>query len=112
MSSRAEQTQPWWWELLGFTRHARRRMQQRCVPEWVVETVIAHGELHHAGDGDVSYSFSTRAWRRLRAEDPELLHALERWRNVYVVLTAEGEVKTVARRRTSPAHSRRRPGPA
>ncbi|MFN3591631.1 MAG: hypothetical protein ACK4MX_06275 [Thermaurantiacus sp.] len=108
MASRADRTEPWWWSFLGFTTHARARMQQRSVPEWVVAVVITHGELRHVGDGDVSYSFSTRAWRQIGDREPELVRRLERWRNVYVVLTAEGDVKTVARRRSCPGHARRR----
>lgn len=109
MASRADRQRPWWWSLLGFTDHARTRMQQRSVPEWVVACVITHGELRHVGEGDVSYSFSTRAWRQMQEDDPDLVRRLERWWNVYVVLTAEGDVKTVARRHAGPAHARRRP---
>jgi ribosomal protein L39E len=110
LASHPETSETWWRELLEFTAHARARMQQRSVPEWVVESVIAHGDLRHVGFGDVSYSFTARAWRRLAECNPMLAQQLERWRNVYVVLTAEGEVRTVARRRRGPDHARRRPG--
>jgi hypothetical protein len=95
----------WWRGALAFTDHALMRMQQRAVPEWVVAQILCHGETRHAGQGDVSYCFTGLRWRRLRAHEPDLARALERWRNVYVVLTAEGAVKTVARRHWSPSHA-------
>ena len=91
--------------LIDLSHHARVRMQQRAVPGFVVDALLVHGAIRHVGEGNLAYSFTKRGWARMRAACPDLARRLERWRNVYIVVTAEGVVRTVVRRKDRPHHA-------
>ncbi|MCX7892227.1 MAG: hypothetical protein N2544_07680 [Burkholderiales bacterium] len=83
----------------GVSRHARIRMQQRCVPADVVAQLVGFGTARHDHRGGVVVFFDKRSRRRLeRAAGPEARRTLERWANAYAVVAADGAVVTVGRR--------------
>jgi hypothetical protein len=83
----------------GFSRHARARMQQRCIPVAVVQQLLDFGTVQHDHRGALIVYFDKRSRRRLdRARGRAAARWLERWRNAYAVVAADGVVVTVGRR--------------
>jgi hypothetical protein len=83
----------------SLSRHACVRMQQRGIPRAVVERLLDFGAVQHDHRGAVIVYFDKRSRRRLaRAEGRAAAYTLERWRNAYAVVTADGAVVTVGRR--------------
>jgi hypothetical protein len=83
----------------GSSRHARVRMQQRCIPSSVVEQLLDFGATEHDHHGALIVFFDKRSRRQLeRAAGREAMRTLERWRNAYAVVGADGAVVTLGRR--------------
>jgi len=83
----------------GLSRHARVRMQQRGIPRAVGEQLLDFGTVQHDHHGAVIVYFDKRSRRQLaRAQGRAAAHTLERWRNAYAVVAADGAVVTVGRR--------------
>ncbi len=73
------------------SRHARIRMQQRCVPAEVVAQLIGFGAVRHDHRGARVVFFDKRARRRLERETGvQARRTLERWANAYAVVGADG----------------------
>lgn len=77
------------------SRHAAIRTQQRCIPPFMVDSLIAWGEWSHAGSGASKYAFSKRSWRKFAGHLGYEAKRFERYRNVYVVVGTDGTVITV-----------------
>lgn len=84
---------------MTMTRHAQERAQQRAIPPFVVDLLLAFGtETRHRG-AEVRY-FDKEARRRLRHHlgDRILRSIGERVLDTYAVLGDGGQVVTVAHR--------------
>ena len=78
------------------TVHARRRQQQRVIPQIIVDLLQEHAEPVPAGGGDELLRFSKRSWRHATADlGPQAKH-FERYQNAYLVQAQDGTVITVA----------------
>ncbi len=80
------------------TRHAKHRIQKRCIPPAVVDFALQFGDHEPAGAGAERYYFTKKAWRKLQAYLGGGAAAFESYRNVYVV-ACDGMVITTAYRR-------------
>lgn len=78
------------------TRHAQVRMQQRSIPQIIIDLLVDFGDRHAAGSGAESCFFSKRSWRRVIRHAGSAARHLERWRNVYIILSEDGAVVTAA----------------
>ena len=79
------------------TEHARARLQQRGIPQIVVELLQAFGSSMRCGNAERLF-FDKAARRRIAAYlgGQRGLQVIERWLEVYLVLGDNGLVVTVA----------------
>jgi len=82
-----------------FSKHASERTQQRGVPPMVVALLEDHGSVFRSGDADILI-FDKQALKRLRHHlgGDRGLRVIDRWLNVYAVLSDDGLVVTVGHR--------------
>jgi hypothetical protein len=84
---------------LRLTEHARVRLQQRGIPESVLEWLIAYGSTVHDHRGGELVFFDHRARNRLRrALDAAVLKKIEPKLDTYAVVTGGNNVITVGHR--------------
>ena len=81
------------------TKHALKRLQQRAIPEFVVDLLEVFGSPMRCHGAD-RLIFDKAARKRLTrhlggAKD---LRSVERWFNVYAVVSDHGRLITVARK--------------
>jgi hypothetical protein len=82
---------------LQLSQHARIRMQQRGIPQRVLEWLSAYGEIDHQRGAELYY-FNRHSRQALqRYEDPAELRRYSKALNAYMVCT-EGRVSTVGHR--------------
>ena len=81
-----------------YTAHAKVRMQQRAIPQSIVNLLLDYGERAPAGRGGEIFYFGKRGQRRvLRSKGPAFSRRLEgHWRDYVVV--ADGQVVTCGKR--------------
>ena len=77
--------------------HARARMQQRGIPSWHVERVLAFGCEVHDGHGGVIVYFDRASRRRAERAHAATRDELDRLAGMYVVIS-DGGVATVGHR--------------
>lgn len=80
------------------SRHARERMQQRSIPRQLVELVQDWGCVRHCGRGCTSFSFDKKSWECFIKAHGDQAKAVERARNIYVVIGCDGSIVTAAHR--------------
>ncbi len=80
----------------AITVHARRRQQQRAIPQIIVDLLQEHAEPVPAGGGDELLRFSKRTWRHAAADLGPQAKYFERYRTAYVIQAPDGTVITVA----------------
>lgn len=86
--------------VIGFSRHAQERAQQRAVPLMVVELLERFGSSMACGGGAERLFFDKAAIRRVRRHVGGYrgLKIVERWLDIYAVVGDGGRVVTVAHR--------------
>lgn len=79
------------------THHARKRIQQRAIPPFVIELLHQFGSSVRC-DGADRLIFDKAARKRLTSHfgHRRALRTMERWLRVYVVLGDSGAIVTVA----------------
>ena len=82
---------------MRISRHAAKRMQQRGIPEQVIDWLVAYGEGDHQAGAELF--FFTRRSRRALARDvsARLMRRYEKALDAYLVC-AEGKIATVGHR--------------
>ncbi len=85
--------------IADITAHARKRMQQRAVPQIVLELLERFGTWIRCNGMD-RIIFDKKAVRRLRRHlgGDRGLAVIERWLGVYAVVNSDGALVTVAHR--------------
>jgi len=79
------------------SKHAAKRMQQRAIPEQVIDWLVAYGEIDHQQGAEL-YFFSKRSRRALaRDVSARLLRRFDKALDAYLVC-AEGRIATVGHR--------------
>ena len=78
------------------TRHAAIRMQQRCIPHFIVELLLDYGVATPVGGGALSYRFTRLTWANALAALDRDAGDLARYRNAYVIEAEDGAVITAA----------------
>lgn len=80
------------------TEHARVRMQQRAIPQLVVDCLIRFGHSEPSGNGTWKYYFDKRSYRKFEAYAGPAAGPLREFFGAYVVLGPDSVVVTAARR--------------
>lgn len=91
---------------MNLTRHAATRIQQRGIPELVVDIVMKFGASQPAGGGTQKLYLDKRGRRQARSFAGPLAGAIEPHLDVYVLVNEHGDVITTAHRieRIVPRH--------
>jgi hypothetical protein len=90
---------------IRITTHAAVRMQQRGIPAWFLDLLVAHGKTTHDGHGAVLKSVSKATRRRLQAVlSPREYVQAERYFDVYAVVSADCAIVTAAHRTNRRLH--------
>ena len=81
-----------------YTAHAKVRMQQRAIPQSIVNLLLDYGERAPAGRGGEIFYFGRRGHQRVcRSKGKAISRRLEgHWRDYVVV--ADGQVVTCGKR--------------
>lgn len=81
----------------GLTKHAMHRLQQRGIPQMVIELLERFGSSMRCGGAERVF-FDKAARRRLQAHlgGARGLRAIEAWLRVYIVIGDNGQIITVA----------------
>lgn len=83
---------------LPCSRHARSRMQQRGIPPSIVDRVLRYGREFHDHHGAIVVMMDRAAEARLARDGDSRGVAIDRLRGVYVVVAADGTIRTVGHR--------------
>ena len=79
------------------SRHAQVRMQQRSIPQFIVDCLLDFTEPVAAGGGSFRYCFKTDSWAEAQRDMGSEARKLDRYRNAYVIVGKDGTVVTAAR---------------
>lgn len=80
------------------TSHASARLQQRAIPVRIVDLLVEFGSSMRAHGADRMF-FDKAARRRLSRNlgGKRDFQAIERWMNVYIIVSDDGQLVTAAR---------------
>jgi hypothetical protein len=81
---------------LTLSEHAKKRSQQRSIPEAVIDLLLDFGYEAHLGGGVTSFSFCKRGWKIAAKHLGQKAKYFERYRSCYVVVAEDGTIITVA----------------
>ncbi len=77
--------------------HFNRRVQQRCIRDFVVNFLLIYGNSRPAGRGCQSVYFDRQALLDIRSVDEDIYKKIERYKNSYIILSDDGALVTAAR---------------
>ncbi len=77
--------------VLVLTHHARKRIQQRGIPQAAIQTIFTFGTPHHAGKGCVAYHIDTKAIQKAKHDG----HDLTELKNTACIVAENRVVVTV-----------------
>lgn len=80
------------------TKHGAQRAQQRGIPPMVIDLLLKYGQAEHAGAGSTKYYFDKAAHKRLKRYAGALTGMLASHLDCIAVVSATGELVTVAHR--------------
>ncbi len=83
---------------MGFTKHARQRIQQRGLSTEAVDAILAYGTRRRHCGADIYYLDKKSRRRLVRAFGRERYSKLERALDSYVVVSDDGAILTAAHR--------------
>lgn len=78
------------------TQHGQRRQDDRCIPQFIIDALIDFGDEHFQPGRCRSYSFSKASWKRYARYMGKAIAGHERYRNVYLVVSADNSIITIA----------------
>lgn len=81
---------------LTLSEHAKKRSQQRSIPEAVIDLLLDFGDETHLGSGVTSFSFRKKGWKSAAKYLGDRAKYFERYRACYVVVAEDGTIITVA----------------
>lgn len=81
------------------SNHAKKRQQQRGIPNLVIEWLQRFGREQHDGRGAITYYFDRRSRRYLERDvGREPVRRMHEFLNSYAVISTTGDVVTIGRR--------------
>ena len=79
------------------SRHAMIRMQQRSIPSFIIDLLLELTDSVSAGGGSFKHGFHVDSWAEAQRTLGSRASKLDRYRNAYVIVAADGTVATAAR---------------
>jgi len=79
---------------LPLSKHASVRCSQASISMEGLDFVLEFGVAHPCGRGCESYSFDRRSWNKAAKAFGAKIARLERYRNLYVIVAADGTIVT------------------
>jgi len=79
------------------THHAEHRMQQRAIPVQMIPLLEGYGKRRHCRNGAESVQILKSELKKLRRDLKFVLGHLDSLANVYLVVSSDKRVITVAR---------------
>jgi hypothetical protein len=83
---------------LILSRHAQARMQQRGIPQTMIDQVLRHGCERHDHRGAIIVLLDREGRRRMARSGEARLGEIDRLGRVYVLLRADSTIVTVGHR--------------
>ncbi len=79
------------------TAHAKTRQIQRCVPDIAIELLLKFGSSAPSHDDTDRLYFSEKDWKRVKRHfGPWMPNKAGQLRDLYMIVSAEGAIITVA----------------
>jgi hypothetical protein len=79
------------------SKHFSKRVQQRSIRDFVVNYLLIYGSSSRAGRDCESVYFDKIALSEIEAIDPEIYKKIEKYKNSYIIVSADGKLITAAR---------------
>lgn len=79
----------------NLTNHAKKRMQQRSVPQIVLDWLVEFGNSVHVGNGARKYFFDKQSRKQFKKYAGSIYGALEQYLDAYVVVAPDSSIVTV-----------------
>ena len=76
------------------TRHARRRLQQRAIPEQMLPIVFSYGEEIYQKGGTYLYRLTDSSVAHIRRDLSHILNHLDSLSDSYFVESTDGKIIT------------------
>tara|TARA_R110000751_G_scaffold71441_12_gene145038 strand:+ start:1715 stop:2014 length:300 start_codon:yes stop_codon:yes gene_type:complete len=82
-----------------YTEHARKRCQQRSIPDFMIDLLLRYGSCKRSFRADRLY-FDHQSRRALVADKggAREMKTIERWLNIYAVVSDSGQLITAGHR--------------
>ena len=79
------------------TKHFNKRAQQRSIRYFVVNHLLIYGSSSRAGGDCERVYFDKFALSEIAAVDPDVYKKIEKHKNSYIIVSADGKLVTAAR---------------
>ena len=79
------------------SKHFNKRVQQRSIRDFAVNYLLVYGNSSRAGRDCESVYFDKLALSEIEAVDPDLYKKIEKYKNSYIIISADGKLVTAAR---------------
>lgn len=80
----------------NMTAHALRRSHERVIPQLIIDALQDYGDTRSAGKGSEEFYFTRKSWKRFASYVGPQAAKLEKYRNTFAIVAADGVVVTVA----------------
>ena len=80
----------------NMTGHALRRSHDRVIPQLIIDALQDYGENRPAGGGSEEFYFTRKSWKRFASYVGPHAAKLDKYRNTFAIVAADGFVVTVA----------------
>lgn len=78
------------------TRHALRRSHERVIQQLIIDALQNYGETRPEGGGCEEFYVTRKSWKRYASYVGTHAAKLEKYRNTFAIVAADGFVVTVA----------------
>lgn len=79
----------------NLTNHAKNRMQQRNIPQIVIDWLVDYGNSEYAGEGARKYFFDKQSRKNFKKYAGKIYGTLEQHLNAYVIVASDNSIVTV-----------------
>lgn len=80
----------------NMTAHALRRSHERVIPQLIIDALQDYGDTRPTGNGSEEFYFTRKSWKRFASYVGPQAAKLEKYRNTFAIVAADGVVVTVA----------------
>ncbi|WP_262965152.1 hypothetical protein [Methylobacter psychrophilus] len=73
------------------TKHTEVRIQQRCIPELVLDLLLQYGEVEHQYGGTDLVYFKSKSFTKARKHLENMLKEFDKMKDTYLVRSKQDE---------------------